>query len=51
MRGVWFEEYERLWNEADDGEPSADSVNEAVIERMAAAADRARDAAKYAEFD
>lgn len=48
MRGVWFEEYERLWNEQEEGsEPDPVAVNEAVIERLANAADRYRDAQKY----
>lgn len=51
MRGLWFEEYERLWNEADGQEPNPSDVDKAVAERFAAQADRARDAAKYAEFE
>lgn len=51
MRGHWFEEYERLWNEADEGmEPDPAAVDEAVAERLAVQIDRARDAAKYGEF-
>lgn len=48
MRGAWFEEYERLWNE-NDGEPSPESVDEALTERLASQIDRAMDA--YRERD
>lgn len=52
MRGVWFEEYERLLDEADESgnrnaSPSHEQVNEAVSERFARMADRYRDAQKY----
>jgi|LakMenEpi03Aug12_release.lakeMendotaPanAssembly.Ray.scaffolds.fasta_scaffold4185231_2 hypothetical protein len=47
MRGIWFEEYERRWNETEDGEPNPLAVTEAVTERLANAADRYRDAQKY----
>ena len=39
MRGIWFEEYERLWNEAED-EPDPCAVDEAVADRFSAMADR-----------
>jgi len=42
MRGIWFEEYERAWNECE-GEPDPDAVTEAVIDRLAYAADCLRD--------
>jgi len=42
MRGIWFEEYERAWNESE-GEPAPDAVNDAVIGRLADHADRLRD--------
>ncbi len=48
MRGIWFEEYERLWNETE-GEPDAERVHEAVTERVAKAVDRQRDRDKYGE--
>jgi hypothetical protein len=50
MRGIWFEEYERIWNEcaaANQPEPDAEQVTDAVTERLANAADRYRDAQKY----
>ena len=31
MRGIWFEEYERLYNEAEDGDPDPQVVTEAEI--------------------
>ena len=51
MRGIWFEEYERLSNESADGEPDPVSVAEAVTERLANAADRYRDAQKYENYE
>ena len=42
MRGIWFEEHERLWNESE-GEPDEAAVSEAVIERISYRADRLRD--------
>lgn len=53
MRDHWFDEYERLYNECEpgEGEPSFEAVNEALIDRYATQIDRARDAAKYAEFE
>lgn len=51
MRGIWFEEYERLYNEAEDGEPDPLAVAEAVTERFANAADRYRDAQKYEGYE
>lgn len=50
MGGVWFEEYERLWNESD-GEPSPEAVNEAVSERFAVQADRLRDQWKERDIE
>lgn len=53
MRGVWFEEYERLYNLAEEGEsePDPQAVTEAVVERLSVSADRYRDAQKYKDFD
>lgn len=52
MRGLWFEEYERIWNECAAGnEPDPAAVDEALTERLANMADRYRDAEKYAEFE
>ena len=48
MRGQWFEEYERLWNESD-GEPSPEAVQEAVTERLVQAIDTQRERDKYGE--
>lgn len=48
MRGIWFEEHERQWNE-QDSEPDPQSVHEAVTERLSVMADRARERAKYGE--
>ena len=52
MRGIWFEEYERIWNEGAAGnEPDPQQVDEAVTERFANAADRYRDAQKYEGYE
>lgn len=50
MRGHWFEEYERLWNECD-GEPDPDVVAEAVTERLAVHSDRLRDQWKERDIE
>lgn len=51
MRGLWFEEYERLWNAGDGSEPDAAAVDEALTERLANADDRYRDAQKYGGYE
>ena len=47
----WFAEYERLWNEHPDKteDELADMATEAVIDRVAAEIDEARDRAKYGD--
>lgn len=45
MRGAWFDEYERLWNEGEN-DPDPQAVDNAVAERLANEIDRARDRMK-----
>jgi hypothetical protein len=59
MKDLWIEEQERLaelymedgMSEQEAEELANIGAMDAVVDRLADAADRARDAAKYAEFE
>lgn len=54
-KDMWFDEYERLYNEREGGEIEgtdeqlANRAHEAAVDKIADAADRAKDRRKYGE--
>ncbi len=54
-KDTWFDEYERLYNEREDGEVEgtdeqlANMAHDRVVDKIADAADRAKDRRKYGE--